>query len=526
MTDQPDYPLLLRRMQFLDLVQRVARMDVDACAQTVGLDALSFHSRMFHSETTSAALFKTRKQEMNATRALPGGMRRHQAGRQPFASNEVSRPQAHQHQRTFGRGPRAVADNQMTSESDENEVPARRRSTGEAARSSGLVQSSPEKARAPPSPRDRRRDDPPQSHPGAFRASGATVSNGNPVQSPSEAPTRIPLEVLRMVGGIVKEMRQQQEPSRPATRDSAVGPRSPRDRIAVAVETDLEIEAAQRTTKDSAAIRHPQGQHDSEEQQEHHHVHHPQHVGRPALVDIGVDPKPCEVAVETEHGVRKSRQGEERQNDQRRGSKRDHPKQQQQQQPRDHPKQQHQQQQAKHSSSAQRPYPLKRNDENFERLVGSIAADMAAAEEEAAADFSRSEALLSAVAAANAMITEVDAILDEDGDDGAQTSGPLPKSAANKSISAFPPQWESRPLKKVPGSVPSHVVERILASRADTLEFQRFNEQLYNTSNVSQYVFADRATNAILGDLVEEVLDEVAQLCDEFVDGLATHELQ
>jgi hypothetical protein len=76
------------------------------------------------------------------------------------------------------------------------------------------------------------------------------------------------------------------------------------------------------------------------------------------------------------------------------------------------------------------------------------------------------------------------------------------------------------------GQLPQAVVEQLLKFRADEVECIRYNETLWNTSNVSQYVFADRLTSSLLADLMDEVLDEVSSVLDDYVDGLAEHELQ
>ncbi|CUF73599.1 Hypothetical protein, putative [Bodo saltans] len=69
-------------------------------------------------------------------------------------------------------------------------------------------------------------------------------------------------------------------------------------------------------------------------------------------------------------------------------------------------------------------------------------------------------------------------------------------------------------------------VSRLLEFRKDEAECIRYNERLWNTSNVSQYVFADRLTASIAADILDEVMDEVVGALDDYVEGLAEHELQ
>jgi hypothetical protein len=139
----------------------------------------------------------------------------------------------------------------------------------------------------------------------------------------------------------------------------------------------------------------------------------------------------------------------------------------------------------------------------------------------------RADAISAALAAATGMIAEVDKLLNREDDDestgdAAQPGGSWAQGEALASAAASRPP----PRKARNGHVPGHVVERILRSRADTMELRRSAERLYNTSSISQYVFADRATDAILGDLIDEVLAEIGDLCDDYVDGVAAHELQ
>ncbi len=540
--EAPDYPLLLRRMEFLDLVQRVARMDVEACQHTVGLDTLSFHSKFLSSDTTSSGLFKMRKQQQSAARPVPGAapssfsrwQKRDvpQTSHQPQSSSRLPR---HRMQQATVKQEHYQQKYAVTTDTETDEDPIRRPRPG--GWTDGLVQSSPEK------PRSRSPGNQPM--PPHMRHETAVVhdtsaaevvppsqrqshSDNHPQQRrdqppPPAADGRIPVEVLRMVGSIIKEMRHQPPSAAaienhnsegyPATRDTAAQ-RSPRGLATVAVGT----EPQPRETGEArdSVLRSP---------------------SRPEVKDVAVDASPspkaatATVAVETGGGARSS------------SRKKSHPQPQNvdqrnriqsQPQPQSRPPKEH-----AGEASAPQPQPLAgaagmpqvrqavqhfppaataaRRNEGFAQLVQAIALDVTADAEAAAAEASRSDALAAAVAAANAMIQEVDQILGDSGIDGASEEQPFP-----------PRQWNGSASRKTtaPGHVPSHVVERIMRARADTLELQRTSERLYNTSSISQYVFADRATNAILGDLVDEVLAEVADLCDDYVDGLAAHELQ
>lgn len=82
------------------------------------------------------------------------------------------------------------------------------------------------------------------------------------------------------------------------------------------------------------------------------------------------------------------------------------------------------------------------------------------------------------------------------------------------------------PVSKSRGKLPSALVEKLLAFRKDEVECIRFNESLWNTSSLSQHVFADRLAASLLDDLFEEVVGEVTSVLDEYVEGLAEHELQ
>ncbi|KAK7195657.1 hypothetical protein NESM_000495300 [Novymonas esmeraldas] len=76
------------------------------------------------------------------------------------------------------------------------------------------------------------------------------------------------------------------------------------------------------------------------------------------------------------------------------------------------------------------------------------------------------------------------------------------------------------------GEVPDAVVQRLCAYRMDNFQHIAYNERLWNTSAVSQFAFAQRLTAALTEECWAEVMEEVGAIMDEYVDGLADHELQ
>ncbi|CCW71540.1 unnamed protein product [Phytomonas sp. Hart1] len=99
---------------------------------------------------------------------------------------------------------------------------------------------------------------------------------------------------------------------------------------------------------------------------------------------------------------------------------------------------------------------------------------------------------------------------------------------ALSSFEFFPNHGESRVLKSKPqrGMMPDTVVRRLLAHQRTAHEYIAYNERQYNTSQSSQYVFAQRLTNALLEDCFTEVVEEVGHIMDDYVLGLVDHELQ
>ena len=76
------------------------------------------------------------------------------------------------------------------------------------------------------------------------------------------------------------------------------------------------------------------------------------------------------------------------------------------------------------------------------------------------------------------------------------------------------------------GNMPRTMLDSILLTKAETREVMRYNEQLWNTSSISQTLFGERLTATLLDDLFSEVMQEVQVALDEYVDGLVEYEMQ
>ncbi|CAG9572732.1 conserved hypothetical protein [Leishmania major strain Friedlin] len=86
-------------------------------------------------------------------------------------------------------------------------------------------------------------------------------------------------------------------------------------------------------------------------------------------------------------------------------------------------------------------------------------------------------------------------------------------------------QHPARP-PRARGEVPEAIVQRLCAYRMNNFQYIAYNERLWNTSSISQFVFAQRLTAALIEECWSEVMAEVGSIMDEYVDGLADHELQ
>eukprot|EP00796_Vickermania_ingenoplastis_P004093 gene4093-2940_t len=76
------------------------------------------------------------------------------------------------------------------------------------------------------------------------------------------------------------------------------------------------------------------------------------------------------------------------------------------------------------------------------------------------------------------------------------------------------------------GEMPAAMRNRLLSARKEAFEYIAFNERQWNTSTVSQFTFAQRLTLVLAEDSFNEVLEEVLTIMDDYVEGLADHELQ
>lgn len=76
------------------------------------------------------------------------------------------------------------------------------------------------------------------------------------------------------------------------------------------------------------------------------------------------------------------------------------------------------------------------------------------------------------------------------------------------------------------GEMPDVVVQRLCTYRMEAFQYIAYHERLWNTSNVTQFAFAQRLTAAMIEECWDEVMAEVENIMDDYVDGLASHELQ
>lgn len=82
-------------------------------------------------------------------------------------------------------------------------------------------------------------------------------------------------------------------------------------------------------------------------------------------------------------------------------------------------------------------------------------------------------------------------------------------------------KWDKRN-----GRMPEAMRQRLLTARKTALEYIAYEERQWNTSAVSQFTFAQRLTQALADDGFAEVMEEVRHILDDYVEGLAEHELQ
>lgn len=87
-------------------------------------------------------------------------------------------------------------------------------------------------------------------------------------------------------------------------------------------------------------------------------------------------------------------------------------------------------------------------------------------------------------------------------------------------------QGETNKKKRQRGEMPEAMKKRLLSARVEAFEYIAYRERLWNTSRVSQFTFSQRLTTSLMEDAYNEVLDEVLGILDDYVEGLADHELQ
>lgn len=80
--------------------------------------------------------------------------------------------------------------------------------------------------------------------------------------------------------------------------------------------------------------------------------------------------------------------------------------------------------------------------------------------------------------------------------------------------------------RRVRGTLPDAVVQRLCAHRMEHFQYIAYNERLWNNSTTSQFVFAQRLTAALIEECWSEVMAEVDANMSEYVEGLIDHELQ
>ncbi|GET87932.1 hypothetical protein, conserved [Leishmania tarentolae] len=112
--------------------------------------------------------------------------------------------------------------------------------------------------------------------------------------------------------------------------------------------------------------------------------------------------------------------------------------------------------------------------------------------------------------------------------DGARRVSPLGRSASMMQTSSSKIALVHQPARpqRTRGEVPDAIVQRLCAYRMNNFQYIAYNERLWNTSSISQFVFAQRLTAALAEECWSEVMAEVGSIMDEYVDGLADHELQ
>ncbi|KAG5481177.1 hypothetical protein CUR178_06409 [Leishmania enriettii] len=99
---------------------------------------------------------------------------------------------------------------------------------------------------------------------------------------------------------------------------------------------------------------------------------------------------------------------------------------------------------------------------------------------------------------------------------------PMLHSSSLNIASVRQPARRQRPR----GEVPEAIVQRLCTYRMNNFQYIAYNERLWNNSSTSQFVFAQRLTAAMMEECWGEVMAEIGTIMDDYVDGLAEHELQ
>lgn len=105
-------------------------------------------------------------------------------------------------------------------------------------------------------------------------------------------------------------------------------------------------------------------------------------------------------------------------------------------------------------------------------------------------------------------------------------AGHVDSTGSQRAVDSDLPASHRPRAKRLRGALPPAMVRSILENRELVHEVTRYNERLWNTTAVSQVLFADRLTDALLDDMLSEVTDELQQVLDGVVDNLVVGELE
>ncbi|KEG10188.1 hypothetical protein DQ04_04071080 [Trypanosoma grayi] len=114
---------------------------------------------------------------------------------------------------------------------------------------------------------------------------------------------------------------------------------------------------------------------------------------------------------------------------------------------------------------------------------------------------------------------------DEDEEsEGAHRVVVSPKHPGRRVVFADPRKAPQKSRRRR-GEMPRAIFERLRSFQKENREYVRYTEREWNTSNVTEQVFAHRLTDSLVEDTFNEVIEEVADILDTYVEGLASHEL-